>query len=291
MITVTYLKKLNKINKRAKQLFYLLIAGLVLTACSEAESDISTKATPQTNLDQQTIRIGTSPGDFADMVRDYIGPELEKAGYQVTLKEITDIVIPNTGVHEGSLEVNIFQHKPYLDEFNENYNATLTPIVQVPTAPFGLYGGKLHSLDSVKEGATIGIPSNVTNFSRGLRILEALGWITLKEDIDLFRVRKTDITSNPKNLKILEIEAAQMVRARQDVDYAVINGNFAQDAGIPFTDALYIEPSKHFVNWVVVKKADSDTPWAKTLIDIINSDGFKAYTQAHFPGYNLPLSW
>lgn len=291
MITVTYLKKLNKINKRAKQLFYLLIAGLVLTACSEAESDISTKATPQTNPDQQTIRIGTSPGDFADMVRDYIGPELEKAGYQVTLKEITDIVIPNTGVHEGSLEVNIFQHKPYLDEFNENYNATLTPIVQVPTAPFGLYGGKLHSLDSVKEGATIGIPSNVTNFSRGLRILEALGWITLKEDIDLFRVRKTDITSNPKNLKILEIEAAQMVRARQDVDYAVINGNFAQDAGIPFTDALYIEPSKHFVNWVVVKKADSDTPWAKMLIDIINSDGFKAYTQAHFPGYNLPLSW
>ena len=291
MITVTYLKKLNKINKRAKQLFYLLIAGLVLTACSEAEPDISTKATPQTNPDQQIIRIGTSPGDFADMVRDYIGPELEKAGYQVTLKEITDIVIPNTGVHEGSLEVNIFQHKPYLDEFNENYNATLTPIVQVPTAPFGLYGGKLHSLDSVKEGATIGIPSNVTNFSRGLRILEALGWITLKEDIDLFRVRKTDITSNPKNLKILEIEAAQMVRARQDVDYAVINGNFAQDAGIPFTDALYIEPSKHFVNWVVVKKADSDTPWAKTLIDIINSDGFKAYTQVHFPGYNLPLSW
>src|SRR5699024_4243360 len=116
-------------------------AGLVLTACSEAEPDISTKATSQTNPDQQTIRIGTSPGDFADMVRDYIGPELEKAGYQVTLKEITDIVIPNTGVHEGSLEVNIFQHKPYLDEFNENYNATLTPIVQVPTAPFGLYGG------------------------------------------------------------------------------------------------------------------------------------------------------
>lgn len=285
MITITHLKK------RAKQLFYLGIAGLVLTACSEAEPDISTKATSQTNPDQQIIRIGTSPGDFADMVRDYIGPELEKVGYQVTLKEITDIVIPNTGVHDGSLEVNIFQHKPYLDEFNENYNATLTPIVQVPTAPFGLYGGKLHSLDSVKEGATIGIPSNVTNFSRGLRILEALGWITLKEDIDLFRVRKTDITSNPKNLKILEIEAAQMVRARQDVDYAVINGNFAQDAGIPFTDALYIEPSKHFVNWVVVKKADSDTPWAKTLIDIINSDGFKAYTQVHFPGYNLPLSW
>lgn len=285
MITITHLKK------RAKQLFFLFTTGLILTACSEAEPDISAKTTPQTNPDQQTIRIGTSPGDFADMVRDYIGPELEKAGYQVTLKEITDIVIPNTGVHEGSLEVNIFQHKPYLDEFNENYNATLTPIVQVPTAPFGLYGGKLHSLDAVKEGATIGIPSNVTNFSRGLRILEALGWITLKEDLDLFRVRKTDITSNPKNLKILEIEAAQMVRARQDVDYAVINGNFAQDAGIPFTEALYIEPSKHFVNWVVVKKADSDTPWAKTLIDIINSEGFKAHTQAHFPGYNLPLSW
>ena len=269
--------------KRGMQLL-LLATPLLLTACSE---DASTA-----QASENRIKIGTSPGDFADIVREYLAPELQKSGYQVELTEITDIVIPNVSVEEGALHLNIFQHRPYMEEFNRVRDGHLAPLVQVPTAPYGLYAGKKRSLDEIEKGATVGIPSNVTNFSRGLWILENLGWIELRDDIaDPFRIEKRDITKNPYQLEIKEIEAAQMTRARDDLDYAIINGNFALDAGIHFTEALTIEPSKYFVNWVVVHEKNLNAPWATAIVDIINSDGFKAYSQERFPGYNLPLAW
>ncbi|WP_233146839.1 MetQ/NlpA family ABC transporter substrate-binding protein [Ignatzschineria sp. F8392] len=269
--------------KRGMKLL-LLAMPLLLTACSE---DASTA-----QASENRIKIGTSPGDFADIVREYLAPELQKSGYQVELTEITDIVIPNVSVEEGTLHLNIFQHRPYMEEFNRVRDGHLAPLVQVPTAPYGLYAGKKRSLDEIEKGATVGIPSNVTNFSRGLWILENLGWIELRDDIaDPFRIEKRDITKNPYQLEIKEIEAAQMTRARDDLDYAIINGNFALDAGIHFTEALTIEPSKYFVNWVVVHEKNLNAPWATEIVKIINSDGFKAYSQERFPGYNLPLAW
>lgn len=269
--------------KRGMQLL-LLATPLLLTACSE---DASTA-----QASENRIKIGTSPGDFADIVREYLAPELQKSGYQVELTEITDIVIPNVSVEEGALHLNLFQHRPYMEEFNRVRDGHLAPLVQVPTAPYGLYAGKKRSLDEIEKGATVGIPSNVTNFSRGLWILENLGWIELRDDIaDPFRIEKRDITKNPYQLEIKEIEAAQMTRARDDLDYAIINGNFALDAGIHFTEALTIEPSKYFVNWIVVHEKNLNAPWATAIVEIINSDGFKAYSQERFPGYNLPLAW
>lgn len=269
--------------KRGMKLL-LLATPLLLTACSDDGS------TAQAS--ENRIKIGTSPGDFADIVREYLAPELQKSGYQVELTEITDIVIPNVSVEEGALHLNLFQHRPYMEEFNRVRDGHLAPLVQVPTAPYGLYAGKKRSLDEIEKGATVGIPSNVTNFSRGLWILENLGWIELRDDIaDPFRIEKRDITKNPYQLEIKEIEAAQMTRARDDLDYAIINGNFALDAGIHFTEALTIEPSKYFVNWIVVHEKNLNAPWATEIVKIINSDGFKAYSQERFPGYNLPLAW
>ncbi|GGZ86864.1 lipoprotein [Ignatzschineria indica] len=269
--------------KRGMKLL-LLATPLLLTACSDDGS------TAQAS--ENRIKIGTSPGDFADIVREYLAPELQKSGYQVELTEITDIVIPNVSVEEGALHLNLFQHRPYMEEFNRVRDGHLAPLVQVPTAPYGLYAGKKRSLDEIEKGATVGIPSNVTNFSRGLWILENLGWIELRDDIaDPFRIEKRDITKNPYQLEIKEIEAAQMTRARDDLDYAIINGNFALDAGIHFTEALTIEPSKYFVNWIVVHEKNLNAPWATEIVEIINSDGFKAYSQERFPGYNLPLVW
>lgn len=260
----------------------------ILTACS----DEPTNANNPTINPKKTLKIGTSPGDFADLVRDYLGPELEKSGYKVELAEITDIIIPNISVEEGSLDINIFQHKPYMDDFNRNQKGHLTPIVQVPTAPYGIYTGKLKSLEEVQNGATVGIPSNATNFSRGLLILENIGWIKLREGIeDRFRIGKQDIVENPHNLNLKEIEAAQVVRVRQDLDYAIINGNFAIDAGIHFREALSTEPSKHFINWVVVHDDNKETPWAQKVVDILESDDFKTYSQTRFANYNYPLAW
>ena len=275
------------LNARTFMIAMMLIFTGIITACSDETNHDGNSA-----HHKDVIKIGTSPGDFADLVRDYLAPELEKSGYKVSLSEITDIVIPNVSVEEGSLDLNIFQHKPYMDEFNRNQKGHLVPIVQVPTAPYGIYTGKLQSLAEVKEGATIGIPSNVTNFSRGLLILEDIGWITLRDDIaDRFQIGKHDIIDNPYRLNLKEIEAAQVVRVRPDLDYAIINGNFALDAGIHFREALATEPSKHFINWVVVHEQNQNTPWAHKVVEILNSDHFKAYAATRFANYNFPLVW
>lgn len=276
---------LSKLQK-AWGISLILLASTVITACSDAKENSSV-----TNV-KETIKIGTSPGDFGDLVREYLGPALEKSGYKVELTEITDIVIPNVSVEEGALDLNIFQHKPYMDEFNKVRDGHLVPLVQVPTAPYGIYTGKLKSLSEVKQGATIAIPSNVTNFSRGLLILEDIGWIKIREGIsDPFRIEKRDIISNPHNLNIKEIEAAQVVRARDDVDYAIINGNFAIDAGIHFSEALSTEPSKEFINWVVVHEKNQNSPWANRVVEILDSDDFKSFSQTRFANYNYPLAW
>lgn len=270
----------------------MIAVMLIFTGIIMACSDDTNTSRDATNSQIQRLKIGTSPGDFADLVRDYLGPKLEKAGYKVELAEITDIVVPNVSVEEGSLDINIFQHKPYLDDFNRNQKGHLVPLVQVPTAPYGIYSGRLKSFDELKQGATIGIPSNVTNFSRGLLILEDIGWIKLREGItDRFRITKQDIVENPYELNLKEIEAAQVVRVRQDLDYAIINGNFALDAGIHFREALSTEPSKHFINWVVVHEKNQNSPWAQKVIEILESDHFKQYAETRFANYNWPLAW
>lgn len=267
-----------------------LIAGtllgflLTLSACFDPKSAAKTS--------QNQLRISTAPGDFHDLVKEYLAPELQKSGFDVELLVITDTVVPNVAVEEGSLEMNLFQHRPYMEEFNRNQKGHLVPLVQVPTAPYGIYPARKQTIAELTEGSSIGIPSNVTNFSRGLWILEGLGWITIKEDAeDRFHLTKQDIATNPHNLDIKEIEAAQMLRAKPDLDYAIINGKYALDAGIHFSDALYVEPSRHFVNWIVIHARNSETPWAKKIIEIVNSEGFKAYSRTKFPGYDLPLAW
>ena len=263
--------------------------SILLIACGDGANSSATNVNKE---HKKALHISTSAGDFADFVRDYIGPELEKSGYTVKLTEMSDTKVQNLSVAEGSVDLNIVQHRPYLDEFNETHKTDLIPLVQVPTAPYGLYPGKLPTLSAVKEGATIGIPSNVTNYARGLWILEQIGWIKLNKEIpNRFRALATDIVENPYNLQIIEIAGPQMTRAKADLDYAIINGNYVIDSGMNLSEALHIESSKHFINWVVVNEPNKNAPWAKQVVDIINSDGFKHYTTEKLPHYDLPLSW
>lgn len=278
--------------QRLKHPFTLLKLAIIIssTAIFMACSDPSQTAQQDS---KKSLHISTSAGDFSDFVRNYLAPELEKAGYNVIQTEASDTKLQNISVAEGSVDLNIVQHKPYLDEFNETHRTDLIPLIQVPTAPYGLYAGKLKSLDEVKEGATIGIPSNVTNYARGLWILEQIGWIKLREDIpNRFRALASDIVENPYHLQIIEIAGPQMVRARTDLDYAIINGNYVVDAeDIALSDALHIESSKHFVNWVVVNEPNKNAPWAKKIREIMNDEGFKSFIDEHFPNYDLPIAW
>ncbi|WP_230658031.1 MetQ/NlpA family ABC transporter substrate-binding protein [Psychrobacter sp. I-STPA10] len=263
------------------------------TSATQAE-DNNTQATATTKSDpnKETIVIGTTEGDFADMVRDQVQQELEAQGYQVKLVTFTDYVRPNQALAEGDLDINVFQHKPYLDTFKEENGLDLVEVFQVPTAPLGIYSGKKTALDQAYKGMSVSAPNDPSNFARALVMMNELGWITLKDDIDPLKASKSDIADNSKyDINIVELEAAQLPRARDEVDFAIINGNYATDAGIKLIEALFQEPSFAYVNWSAVKTADKDQPWVQDVTNAYNSESFKQYAHKTFPGYKYPKIW
>ncbi|SIQ22576.1 D-methionine transport system substrate-binding protein [Aeromonas sp. RU39B] len=237
------------------------------------------------------IVIGTTVGDFGDMVTDSIKPQLEAKGYKVKLVEFTDYVTPNLALADGSLDVNCFQHKPYLDSFSQSRGLSLTPITQVPTGPLGLYSGKKKSLAELGEGSSVAVPNDPTNLARALVMLQDMGWITLKAGTDPFKASELDVADNPHDIKLIQLEAAQLPRSREDVDFSVINGNFAASSGIPFKSGLFLERGYTFINWVVVRSSDKDKPFVKDVTEAYNSAAFRQYAAKRFEGYKFPKSW
>lgn len=240
---------------------------------------------------KQDLTIGTSVGDFGDMVKFQIKPWLERRGYRVKLVEFSDYVRPNLALAEGSLDVNVFQHKPYLDDFARARRLALTPVFQVPTAPLGLYGGKLKRLDQVKPGIKVAIPNDATNLARSLRLLEDIGWLKLRPGVDVLQASPRDIASYRVKVSLVQLEAAQLPRVLRDVDAAVINGNYALSSGLRLTDALAQESGNRFVNWGVVRQSDRNAPWVKDVIAAYQSPEFKRWAKARYPGYRYPEAW
>lgn len=263
--------------------------ALILAACGGQKDSAPAASAAAPSADngaaKKEIVFGTTVGDFGDMVKEQIQAELEKKGYTVKLVEFTDYVRPNLALAEGELDINVFQHKPYLDDFKKEHNLDITEAFQVPTAPLGLYPGKLKSLEEVKDGSTVSAPNDPSNFARALVMLNELGWIKLKDGINPLTASKADIAENLKNIKIVELEAAQLPRSRADVDFAVVNGNYAISSGMKLTEALFQEPSFAYVNWSAVKTADKDSQWLKDVTEAYNSDAFKAYAHKRFEGY------
>lgn len=284
---------------QASALFKTFSAGalaLALAACGGQKETAPAAASAASQpaaagTEKQEIVFGTTVGDFGDMVKEQIQPALEKKGYKVKLIEFTDYVRPNLALAEGELDINIFQHKPYLDDFKKEHKLDITEVFQVPTAPLGLYPGKLKSLDEVKDGSSVSAPNDPSNFARALVMLNELGWIKLKDGINPLTASKNDIAENLKNINIVELEAAQLPRSRADVDFAIVNGNYAMSSGMKLTETLFQEPSFAYVNWSAVKTADKDSQWVKDVTDAYNSDEFKTYAKQRFAGYKYPASW
>ena len=306
------MKTLTLSSHVAQLLATVGIAGIALVGCTKPEQKTQTSAqaatasssasttvsasTPQsaaTGIDpnKAEIVIGTTVGDFGDMVKNSVKPQLEQQGYQVKLVEFSDYIRPNKALADGDIDINVFQHKPYLDTFKKENNLDIVEAFQVPTAPLGLYAGKVADLKQVKDGATVAAPNDPSNFARALVMLNELGWVTLKANIDPLTASKNDIAQNPKNIKLVELEAAQLPRARSDVDFAVINGNYATSSGMRLTEALFQEPSYAYVNWSAIRSKDKDAKWVKDVTNAYNSDAFKQYAHKTFPGYKYPAIW
>ncbi len=236
--------------------------------------------------DPKEIVIGTSAGPYADQVRLGIKPILEKQGYKVRIVEFNDYIQPNFALAEGSLDANVFQHVTYLDRFAAQHKLALSELVKVPTAPIAIYSRRHKSLDAVKSGSTVALPNDPTNQARALVMLDQLGWIKLRPGVDPIRASERDVAANPKGVKLLPLEAAQLPRSLQDADYAFVNGNYALASGLKLRDALRTERiSPAYANLVTVRTPDRDKPFARDLAAAYKSRAFLDVTNKHFADY------
>ena len=239
------------------------------------------------------IVIGASPSPHADILK-VAKKELKKEGYELEIKEYSDYVQPNTALESGDLDANYFQHKPYLDDFNKKKKTHLVSAGTIHYEPFGIFPGKTKSLKNLKNGATVAVPNDTTNEARALLLLQEQGLIKLKDGAGLTATKK-DIVENKKDLAIKEIEAAQIPRSLKDVDIAVVNGNYALQAGLKVNkDALATEDAdsigaKTYGNIVAVKKGNEKSAATKALIKALKSDAVKKYINDKYDGAVVPL--
>ena len=204
-----------------------LLSVLALASC-DSTGDESSAVSGDELI---TVTVGASPAPHAEILRQVVD-DMAAAGYNLVIKEYNDYVIPNTAVQEGEIDANFFQHKPYLDTFNAENGTDLVSVGVIHYEPLGIYAGKTASIDSLADGASVAIPNDASNGARALFLLQDAGLITLPEDAEL-TITVADIVSNPKNLVIQEMEAATLPSVLQDVDIAVINGNYAIAAAFP----------------------------------------------------------
>ena len=255
--------------------------SLVVAAGSATAAQATTK-----------IRVGASPTPHAEILK-VANDVLKPQGYELQIIEYSDYVQPNMALEGKELDANFFQHKPYLDDFNKEKGTKLVSIGTVHYEPFGIYAGKTKSLDALKDGAMVAVPNDTTNEARALLLLQQEGLITLKEGAGI-NATKADIVENPKNLDIVELEANQLPVRLQDVDMAVINGNYAIDAGLNVADALAIEDSEGeagtaYANVLVVKEGHENDDAIQALYTALCSDEVRTYMEETYGGAVVPL--
>ncbi len=265
----------------------LAAAGLV--GCG---SDTSASSSASADTEDTIIKVGASPTPHAEILNQ-VADVLAEEGYTLEVVEYNDYVLPNTALEDGELDANYFQHITYLNDFNAENGTHLTDAAGIHFEPMGIYAGKTTDLSAVADGATIAVPNDATNEARALLLLEQEGLITLKDDAGL-SATVVDIAENPLNLNIQEVEAAQVPRVLNDVDLAVINGNYALEAGLQVADALATESdqgqaAEAYVNVIAVKDGDQDSEKIQALVNALQSDAVKQFIEDNYNGSVVAL--
>lgn len=276
-----------------------LVLALSLAACGGKDSGGSAPADTQTPADSGApadsapaetvkLKVAASPTPHAEILAQCVDV-LKEQGIELQVTEYADYVVPNTAVEDGDEDANYFQHVPYLDDFNAERGTHLVSVAGVHIEPMGLYAGKSASLDAVPDGGKVAVPNDPTNEGRALLLLEAQGLIKLADSSKLDSTPK-DIAENPKNLEFVELEAAQVPAALDEVDIAAINSNYALGAGLnPVEDALVIEAADSpYVNILVVKEGNENNEAVQALVKALQSDAVKDYINSTYNGAVVP---
>lgn len=265
-----------------KKILSLVLAGIlsltVLASCGSS--------------DDKTITVAASSAPHAEILEQCKAAMTEK-GYTLEIRVMDDYVTPNVATDDGDVDANYFQHQPYLDQFNAEKGTNLASVAKVHYEPYGIYAGTCASLDALEDGAVIAVPNDATNEARALLLLEANGLITLAEGAGL-TATKNDITDNPKNLDIREMEAALLPTVLDEVAFAVINGNYAISSGLNVADALAVEDAaseaaQTYANVLVVKEGSENLDKVKALVEILHSDAIRDYITTTYAGAVVPI--
>lgn len=304
--------------KKRRVLGFLLTAALsvsTLAGCGSAQDSANDASTDETAVEESsdtaedvdaessdsddalsgetvTLKIAASPTPHAEIL-NHVKPLLAEQGVDLEVTEFEDYVQPNLVVDSGEYDANYFQHITYLKDFNEQNGTDLVDAGDIHYEPFGIYPGTKSSLDDLADGDSIAVPNDTTNEARALLLLQAQGLITLKDGAGL-AATVTDIADNPHNLKITELEAAQVSRAIPDSAFVILNGNYAQEAGLSVSkDAIAVEAgdseaAENYVNVIAVKKGNENNEAIKKLVEVLKSDDVKKWITDNYNGAVVP---
>ena len=246
-----------------------------------------------TSADDKVIKVAASATPHAEIL-EQAKPLLEAKGYNLQVTVFDDYVQPNEVVESGDFDANYFQHIPYLESFNEEKGTHLVNAGGIHYEPFGIYPGTKASLDELADGDSIAVPNDTTNEARALLLLQDNGIITLKEGAGL-TATKNDIVENPYNVDIVELEAAQVPRVKDEVAFMVLNGNYALEAGFSVAkDAIAYEKAdseaaKTYVNVIAVKEGNENSDKIKALVEVLTSQEIKDYINNTYDGAVIPF--
>lgn len=266
--------------------------ALALTACGGNSGAATTAAASSSAASDNVITVGASPSPHAEIL-EAIKPELEARGYELKVVEYSDYVQPNVALSEGDLDANYFQHLPYLENYNTENGTDLASAGAIHFEPMGLYAGKSSDITNVPDGAKIAVPSDATNEARALLLLQDQGVIKLTDGVGL-EATANDIVENPHNVELVEVEAAAVPRSLQDVDFGVINGNYALSAGLDTSATLASEgadseAAQTYANIIAVRSGDENSEKTQALLKALTSDTARKFIEDTYKGSVIPV--
>lgn len=271
----------------------LILAGLILTGaaltfsgCGNSKNNQSTAPAEKTS-----IIVGATAGPHAEVV-EAAAKEAEKKGLKVEIKEFSDYITPDQALADGSIDIAVYQHKPFLDNFNKQHGTDLIPVGDAILMRMGIYSNKYKDVKDIPSGGTVSIPNDPTNEGRGLQLLEQAGLIKLKEGVGM-KATPADVVENPKNLKFKELEAAQLPRSLDDVDASAITMNFVMSAGLsPKEQGIFLESRDNplAVMIIAVRNKDKDQPAYKKFIEAYQSYTVKKFITEKYKG-TIEAAW
>lgn len=267
-------------KRKSLVIITLLSVFLLIIGCGKKSERNKTNSG-----DKKVIKYGKASGPYTVLFEKAIIPILEKKGYKFEVVEFSDLLQNDTALNEGDIDVNVEQHTAYMNNFNDSQKGNLVALSPIPTVPAGIFSSKHKSLNELKDGAKIAIPSDASNAARGYNLLQKAGWIKLNENINVAKATQKDIKENTHKLEIVEMDSANIPRSLDDFDYAVIPGSIVYSAGInPSTVLLQEDILNHLLLQVVVKKGNENSNWAKAIVEAYHSDEFKKYMEQNNKG-------